>query len=165
MAEINEAWAVLGDPAERAHYDSTGSRRNTRQADDAATELASRALMTALDKASLDMDIVGSAIDSLQRDRNRAFGQIDQIDRVTAKLERALQKLRRKDSQPLGRIGIIIVTALDNARQARVAQDDQLAVLNAAIALLQEYEWEGALPPPKVAQRTYSSTLGGFITV
>ncbi len=147
MAMVNEAYAVLGDPARRAHYDATGDRSEDPLADDAQT-----ALKAVFDKLLDDNgDIVAQA-------RQGFAHAIQDAESKTPLLEARIAHLRQR----LGRVvtleganlfDLLIQERIQAHERELLEIGHRIAVGRKVLQLLDNYRFAAsdapaARPPP-----------------
>ena len=140
MAELNHAYAVLGNPVRRKQYDETG------ETDDAATterkmvESLQRLFVTIASQIDFERrDLVATARDAIRR-------QIDELKSSRKEAERKAEKFANAAKRATVKRGANIV-ALAFENEARLAETEVKQMEAAAanmermLAMLDGYEW------------------------
>ena len=185
MAKINDAYAVLRDPQKRARYDANG---NAQEASASSTptirgaDVLQVALMLVLIEpssnilADLGFDQAGKNNPNVYTDfshssllvaikkvldemsKSVAEQKKEHADAVKA-LQRTLKQLRRKVSEGNDVLGALLKSRLSGHELAVQAGEEKLGDIQAARAMLKEYDFAFELPPES---RYSSPSTDGF---
>lgn len=160
MAEINEAYEILSDPARRARYDRTGDIKAEINFEDIARQRILQEFIKAANNNSWQQ---GNYIQSLRNAFNDGKGQITQkrekLERVRLRMDEMVPKHPDAENN--------IFAAAVRGQQAKIDTDldniaKELKLIDIVIALLEPYA--DNIPPHQFASSMFynSTPTGGF---
>jgi curved DNA-binding protein CbpA len=136
MAEINKAWAVLGDPVRRQHYDSSGADELPVDPPDAARGQLIEMFAAALEREG---NIVSHVKKMLAKDNSQMGLRESSLQLEETALKRRRAKVRCKSTKP-NLVHMIIDNRLEKLKAALVEIQRRQAVNKEVEKLIEEYE-------------------------
>jgi curved DNA-binding protein CbpA len=138
MSAINDAYAVLSDPARREQFDKTGATRSGPTPEQKAREIAFSAMAAALDQPGDDLDLVRAARSALERSRAEGRAKLSEVKEVRRRTEKRRERLVGGDL-----FAGLFDQRLENMSRAQAHIEEQLAAIGRALELLEDIQWAG----------------------
>ena len=136
MAKINDAYAVLADPARRAHYDATGADAPTESPMQQAESLVMQAMQAMLARPG---NLAKNTHDALQAQHAQMLQAGASITNQISALERRRAQISKKGGDAKNLAHMVIDQQLAQMAQQLAQCTAKADLLRDAIALAKEY--------------------------
>lgn len=162
MAEVNQAYAVLADPDQRAFFDQTGQIIGAPAIDQelagAMTLIANELVkLTMADESIFQADLIEYLALQLEKVRDKGQAAIMDFEKKEAKLRKMLGRFRVKQAGEPNRLEALLEERIGAAVAAKTRDQRDVDTYQRAITLLRGYTYT----PETGLQYPYRGTAAG----
>lgn len=143
MAEVNDAYAILGDAERRQRYDETGESRKPPSREDKAKEMLFQAMAAALQGCAPDADMVQAVKRGLNNGLFEGKAKVGELQNALCNLDKQRSKIEDD-----GFFSGLFDSRREVLTRNLASIEEQIEVVEIAIERLKTIRWTGEGPAP-----------------
>lgn len=144
MVAINRAYETLSDLDKRARYDATGEDSPQPSADQKARETVMQVFVQLADQLPEGANLIDATRQQLRNNKMELTAEEGRIKTLVARMERQRKWLKRKAKEGRDFLDDLLAQRLGAATEQLKSFDAAHRQVDAALKLVDEYEWTGA---------------------